>query len=137
MTHPATATPGATTASTTASTNVAAGAGGGADAGPGKVLLTIFLKHDQRNDLEAIQSKLKAKEWWSRFPIDGTRVVSWTVAMGFGQIVVIETPPALIPLVNLELERSAWGVFQTECFVSYDFLPVRERIQERVRQGGQ
>lgn len=101
------------------------------------MLLTIFLKHDQRNDLDAIQSKLKAKDWWSRFPIPGTRVVSWNVAVGFGQIVVIETPPGLIPLINLELERSAWGVFSTECFVSYDFLPVRERIQERVRLGGQ
>ena len=103
----------------------------------GKVLLTIFLKHDQRHDLEAIQSKLKAKDWWVRFPLEGTRVVSWTVAMGFGQIVVLETPPALIPQINLELERSAWGVFSTECFVSYDFVPVRERIKERVRNGGQ
>lgn len=110
---------------------------GAAPADAGKVLLTIFLKHDQRHDLDAIQSRLKAKDWWGRFPIDGTRVVSWTVAMGFGQIVVLETPPGLIPQINLELERSAWGVFNTECFVSYDFVPVRERIKERVRNGGQ
>ncbi len=107
------------------------------ESGEGRVLLTIFLKHDQRHDLDAIQSRLKAKDWWSRFPIEGTRVVSWNVAVGFGQIVVVETPPGLIPLINLELERSAWGVFSTECFVSYDFLPVRERIRERVRNGGQ
>jgi hypothetical protein len=127
MTHPA----------ASSATNTGASGPGPTEPGAGQVLLTIFLKHDQRNDLEAIQSTLKAKDWWSRFPIAGTRVVSWTVAMGFGQIVVIETPPALVPLINLELERSAWGVFTTECFVSYDFLPVRERIRERVRLGGQ
>jgi hypothetical protein len=135
MTHPAASSATNTGASGPGPTDP--GAGASADASAGQVLLTIFLKHDQRNDLEAIQSILKAKDWWSRFPIAGTRVVSWTVAMGFGQIVVIETPPALVPLINLELERSAWGVFTTECFVSYDFLPVRERIRERVRLGGQ
>jgi hypothetical protein len=60
----------------------------------------------------------------------------WTVAMGLGQIVTLELPPALLPLVNVELERSAWGVFRTECYPAYDFIPVRERIKERVRKGG-
>ena len=101
------------------------------------MLLTVFLRHDQSNDLDAIQAKLKAKDWWERFPVEGTRVVSWTVAMGFGQIVTLELPPHLLPQVNLELERSAWGVFKTACYPSYDFVPVRERIRERVRNGGQ
>jgi hypothetical protein len=102
-----------------------------------EVLLTIVLKHDQSNDLEDIQSKLKAKEWWSRFPLSGTEVLSWVVAMGLGQVVVLRTPARLLPAINLELERSAWGVFTTECYVSYDFLPVRERIIDRVKAGGQ
>ena len=38
--------------------------------------------------------------------------------------------------VNVELERSAWGVFRTECYPAYDFVPVRERIKERIRKGG-
>ena len=46
-------------------------------------------------------------------------------------------PPALLPRVNVELERSAWGVFRTECYPTYDFVPVRETIRERVRTGGQ
>jgi hypothetical protein len=37
----------------------------------------------------------------------------------------------------LALERSAWGVFSTEVYATYDFVPVRERIIERVRAGGQ
>ena len=104
---------------------------------PDTMLLTIFLRHDQSNDLEAFQAQLKAKDWWERFPVAGTRVVSWTVAMGFGQIVTLELPPHLLPQVNVELERSAWGVFKTECYPTYDFVPVRERIRERVRGGGQ
>jgi hypothetical protein len=101
------------------------------------MLLTVLLKHDQSNNLDAIQSKLKAAEWWDRFPPAGVEIVSWTVAMGFGQIVTLRLPPSKLAEVNVELERSAWGVFRTECLPSYDFLPVRERIKERVRKGGQ
>lgn len=101
------------------------------------MLLTIVLKHDQSMNLEQIQAHMKQVDWWERFPVEGTRVVSWTVAMGLGQIVTLAMPPALLPQVNVELERSAWGVFRTECYPTYDFVPVRERIRERVRNGGQ
>ena len=100
------------------------------------MLLTVFLKHDESNDLDAIQPKLKAKDWWERFPPKGVEVVSWTVAMGFGQIVTLRLPPSLLNVVNVELERSAWGVFETECFPTYDFVPVQGMIRERVRNGG-
>jgi len=101
------------------------------------MLLTVFLKHDQSNNLEAVQSKLKGADWWERFPVNGVEIVSWYVAMGFGQIVTLKLPPSKLAELNVELERSAWGVFRTECFPSYDFVPVRERIRERVRKGGQ
>jgi len=58
------------------------------------------------------------------------------VAMGFGQIVTLRLPASNLAEVNVELERSAWGVFRTECYPAYDFMPVRERIKERVRKGG-
>jgi len=105
-------------------------------ADPANMLLTIVLRHDQSKNLEDIQTHMKAMDWWDRFPPEGTRIVSWTVAMGLGQIVTLEVPPRLLPVVNVELERSAWGVFRTECFPTYDFIPVRERIRERVRTGG-
>jgi len=100
------------------------------------MLLTVLLKHDQSNNLDVIQTKLKDAGWWDRFPPAGVEIVSWTVAMGLGQIVTLRLPPSKLAEVNLELERSAWGVFRTECLPSYDFLPVRERIKERVRKGG-
>ncbi len=101
------------------------------------ILLTVFLRHDQSNNLDAVQSKLKEAQWWTRFPPEGVDIVSWHVAMGFGQIVILRVPPARLAAVNVELERSAWGVFRTECFASYDFLPVRAAITGRVAQGGQ
>jgi hypothetical protein len=100
------------------------------------VLLTVFLRHDQSNNLDTIQTRLKEAEWWERFPPEGVEIVSWTVAMGFGQIVTLRLPPSKLNVVNVELERSAWGVFSTECFPTYDFVPVREMIRERVRKGG-
>ena len=106
-----------------------------ADAGD-SILLTVFLRHDQSNNLDAVQTKLKDADWWERFPPEGVEVVSWYVAMGFGQIVTLRVPPAKLAEVNVELERSAWGVFRTECYPAYDFGPGRERIRERVRQGG-
>ncbi|WP_260610676.1 hypothetical protein [Sphingomonas sp. IC081] len=104
---------------------------------PETILLTILLRHDQTNDLDAIQSKLKAADWWERFPPEGCEIVSWVVAMGLGQIVTLRLPSSMLATVNVELERSAWGVFRTECYPAYDFVPVREKIRERVRAGGQ
>lgn len=104
----------------------------GADA----ILLTVFLRHDQTHNLVAIQTKLKDAGWWERFPPEGVEIVSWYVAMGFGQIVTLRVPPSRLAAVNVELERSAWGVFRTECFPAYDFQPVREAIKTRVAAGG-
>jgi len=56
-------------------------------AAPETMLLTIVLKHDQSKNLADIQAQMKQVDWWERFPIEGSRVVSWTVAMGLGQIV--------------------------------------------------
>ena len=100
------------------------------------ILLTVLLRHDQSNNLDAVQTKLKDAQWWERFPPDGVEIVSWTVAMGLGQIVTLRLPPSKLAAVNVELERSAWGVFRTECYPTYDFVPVREMIKERVRKGG-
>lgn len=100
------------------------------------MLLTVFLNHDQSNNLDTIQSRLKDADWWERFPPEGVEIVSWVVAMGFGQIVTLRLPPSKLNVVNVELERSAWGVFKTQCFPAYDFVPVREKIRERVRNGG-
>ena len=93
------------------------------------VLLTVFLKHDQRLNLAESQPILAERAWWERFPPDGVEIVSWNVVMGIGQIVTLRMPPRLVSVVNVELERSAWGVFTTEFYPTYDFVPVRERLK--------
>lgn len=98
------------------------------------VTLTIFLKHDQSKNLDIIQAHLSEMEWWDRFPPEGVEILSWNVVMGIGQIVTLRMPPSLIAKVNVELERSAWKVFSTEFFPTYDFLPVRERLRREWRE---
>lgn len=96
-----------------------------------KIMLTIFLKHDQSQNIDQIQSKLAERAWWERFPPEGCEIVSWTVAMGIGQIVTLRFPPRLLNMINIEIERSAWGVFSTEFYPTYDFVPVRERLKRQ------
>ena len=38
---------------------------------------------------------------------------------------------------SIAVERRGWGVFKAEVYPTYDFVPVRERIRERVRNGSQ
>ena len=92
------------------------------------LMLTIVLKHDQSQNIDKMQGTLAERAWWERFPPEGCEIVSWTVAMGLGQIVTLRLPPRLLNIVNIEIERSAWGVFQTEMYPTYDFVPVRERL---------
>lgn len=99
------------------------------------IMLTVFLKHDQSQNIDQIQGTLAAREWWDRFPPPGVEVVSWNVVMGIGQIVTLRLPPERLAAVNIELERSAWGVFSTEFYPTYDFVPVRERIRARAHAG--
>lgn len=101
------------------------------------LMLTVVLRHDQSKNLDQIQRHMKEVDWWERFPIEGVEIVSWTVAMGLGQIVTLRLPPSKLAALNVEIERSAWGVFETDFYPTYDFVPVRERIKERVQQGGQ
>ena len=103
------------------------------------ILLTVFLKHDQSKNLDAIQGHLAETAWWERFPPPGVEIVSWNVVMGIGQIVTLRLPPRLLAQVNVEIERCAWGVFATEFFPTYDFRPVRERLgrEWQARRQGQ
>ncbi len=102
---------------------------------PNTILLTIILKHDQSQNIDQIQGTLAERAWWDRFPPAGVEIVSWTVAMGLGQIVTLRLPPDKLNLVNIEIERSAWGVFTTEIYPTYDFVPVREKIHARWKAG--
>ncbi|MGC4960897.1 hypothetical protein [Gordonia sp. DT101] len=92
------------------------------------MMLTVVLRHDQGQNLEQLQGRLDHNDWWHGFPPDGCEIVSWVVAMGIGQIVTLRLPASRLAAVNVELERRAWGSFQTDFYPTYDFLPVRARL---------
>lgn len=93
------------------------------------ILLTIFLKHQKDKNLGEINKKLDETGFWKRFPPAGCDVVSWYVMMGIGQVVTLSVPPEKLRDVNLAIEQSAWGAFDTEFFPTYDFRPVCDKIK--------
>lgn len=98
------------------------------------IMLTVILRHDQSQPLNEFQAKLDAAGWWENFPPEGVEIVSWNVVMTIGQIVTLRLPPNKLNAVNVALERSAWGVFKTEVYPTYDFVKVRERLARQVKE---
>lgn len=98
------------------------------------VRLTVFLRHDQSMSLTEIDEILYRQGFWSTFPPEDAEIVSWQVMMGIGQVVTLQLPPEKIRQVNLAIERSAWGAFRTEFYVTYDFLPVLEKKRTEAKR---
>jgi hypothetical protein len=95
-----------------------------------EILLTILLKHQKDKNLAAINAKLDATGFWSRFPPGGCTVLSWYVMMGIGQVVTLRVPAGKLRDVNLAVEQTAWGAFDTEFYATYDFLPIWDHIKK-------
>jgi hypothetical protein len=92
----------------------------------GKMMLTIFLKHDQSKTLGEIQKHLEQTGFSQKFPPAGVEVVSWYVMMGIGQVVTLRFPAEKLREVNLAVEQSAWGAYRTEFYATYDFRSTAE-----------
>jgi hypothetical protein len=88
------------------------------------ILLTVFLKHDQSQNLTEIQELQEEQGFWKAFPPEGTTVVSWYVMMGIGQVVTLEVPASKLRDVNVALEKTAWKAFRTEFYPTYDLYPL-------------
>ncbi|GGF25860.1 hypothetical protein GCM10011611_34880 [Aliidongia dinghuensis] len=97
------------------------------------VLLTIFLKHDQSRPLGELNAQLARQGFYKAFPPPGMEVVSWTVAMGIGQVVVLRLPASRIREVNRVLEDTAWGVYRTEFYPTYDYKAVGMAEHEKAK----
>jgi hypothetical protein len=96
------------------------------------ILLTIFLKHDQTRTLGDLQAQLRKNGFYQKFPPEGVEVVSWYVVMGLGQVVTLRVPPAKLRAVNLAIEHSAWGVFRTDFYPTYDYKPIWEDLRRQL-----
>jgi hypothetical protein len=92
--------------------------------GADSVLVTVILKHQQNKNLPEIRRILEAQGFWDIFPPQDVRVVSWTLAMGLGHIITLSVPAGAIRRLNLALENGAWGAFDTEIYLTYDYQTV-------------
>ena len=91
-----------------------------------KLLLTIFLKHDQSMTLNEIEKIRTDQGFYENLPPEGVSVVNWFVVMGLGQVVVLELPTSKLSAVNLAIERTAWKAFTTEMYATYNLYPIIE-----------
>lgn len=96
------------------------------------VLVTVVLKHQQNKNLQEIRRVLEAQGFWDMFPPEDSRVVSWTLAMGLGHVIVLQLPANAIRRLNLAIENGAWGAYDSEIYLSYDYQSIwREYIEKR------
>ena len=98
------------------------------------IRLTVFLRHDQTKVLDQIDDDLYSRGFWSKFPPEGAKIISWQVMMGIGQVITLEMPPDLVRPVNLAIEKMAWGSFRTEFYLTYDYMPVLEKKREEAKK---
>jgi hypothetical protein len=99
----------------------------------GTILLTIFLKHDQSKTLEQINAQLRSQGFYKAFPPAGTKVVSWYVMMGIGQVVTLQLPPEKLREVNRAIEQTAWGGYRTEFYPTYDYKAIGEEAHAKAQ----
>jgi hypothetical protein len=98
------------------------------------IMITVFLKHQQDKSLTEIQKKQEENKLWDMFPPKQSRVVSWYVMMGIGQVVTLKIPAKELRTLNLSIEKGAWGAFSTEFYPTYDYVPVyKEMMEKRVK----
>ncbi len=83
-------------------------------------LLTVFLKHDQSMNNDERQVLLDNTGFFKNFPPEGVEIVDHYVMMGIGMVVVMRVPPERLRLLNIAIERGAWGSYETEFYITYD-----------------
>jgi hypothetical protein len=88
------------------------------------VLVTVIFKHQQDKNLMEIRRKLEANGFWDLFPPKDARVISWNIVMGLGQVVTVKIPTGSVRNLNLSIQNGAWGAYDTEIYLSYDYMPI-------------
>ncbi len=100
------------------------------------VMITIFLKHQQDKSLQQLQEIQAKNNFQGMFPPKETRVVSWYVMMGIGQVVTLRVAPKDVRTLNLAIENGAWGAFNTEFYPTYDYQPVWRESLKKAKASG-
>ncbi len=95
------------------------------------VMVTVILKHQQDKNLQEIRRVLEAQGFWDMFPPQDARIISWTIAMGFGHVIVLQLPATAVRRLNLAIENGAWGAFDSDIYLSYDYRSIWEDYIEK------
>jgi hypothetical protein len=117
----------------TAQTTAAPQVGSATASADNAVLLTVFLRHDQSRPLAELNEQLAKQGFYKAFPPPGIEVVSWNVVMGIGQIITLRLPATRLREINRVLEDTAWGVYRTEFYPTYDYKAVGLGEHEKAR----
>ena len=102
-----------------------------ADAGADSLMVTIILKYQQDKSFAELRRLLEANGFWDVFPPADSRVVSWNVAVGLGHIISLQMPADGVRRLYLAVSNGAWGAFNSEVFMTYDYKPIWEDYIER------
>jgi hypothetical protein len=102
----------------------------------GKIMLTVFLRHDQSMTVDEINDHLEKTGFRKNFPPEGVEIVSYNIVMGVGHIMTLRFPPDKLREVNLAFERGVWGGFRTEFYLTYDYLKVFNELKQKDSQAG-
>ncbi len=96
------------------------------------LLVTVILKYQQDHTFAELRRQLEANGFWEVFPPVDSRVVSWNVALGFGHIVTLKMPADGVRRLYLSITNGAWGAFNSEVFMSYEYMPIwQDYIEKR------
>ena len=98
------------------------------------VMVTVVLRHLQENPVDSIQTRVMKQKFYQKLSKSHSRIVSWNVVMGIGQIITLRFKPEYTREVNQVFESGAWGGFKTEFYPSYDFLPIYPVMLEKEKK---
>lgn len=99
-----------------------------------EILITVVLKHQQDKNLTELQKKMDTNRFWQSFPPEDIHIESWYIAMGLGQVITVKIHPKDLRRLNLAIEKSAWGIFNTEIYPTYEFKKIAKEIKKEKKK---
>lgn len=95
------------------------------------ITMTVIMRHQQTNPVDSIQGKVMKQSFYKKLNSSHSKILSWNVVMGIGQIVTLKFKRQYLREINQVFESGAWGGFNTEFYPTYDFLPVYPKMLEK------
>jgi hypothetical protein len=94
------------------------------------IMVTVIFKHKSDKNLAEVRRILESQGFWDVFPPKDARVLSWTIAVGMGHIIIMKLPAEATRRLHVAVANGAWGAYNTEIFLSYDYKPIWDEYME-------